>query len=1330
MSSYELNGLISDILPNVYINKITLEGTPQGSNKIASSRQNVIEAHIDKRDSENNELGGWQGNNDKYINKPALKITYDLLVEVPETGGTFLDLALSAGDITHANGGSNSTDPFQSILQFIKVNVMTFKGEASVALYRHLNGDKPNTSKFGNLTIGDSLSAVWKIQKSTSGKLKHGNDYKLSAKTMESLSYFNKNKKSKQKGFTHKNLSDMKQKLAHQLPDGTIVYKIPVKISHDLLGETFPDELAAIATCTIDLEKIFEMLSGLFIEGNSRLTFGMSSDMANYGKHASELIVKGGQTVEKGMVFFVSTGDENNAFNHLKGKLWLGGVHKHNNRFMAGNIHTNEPHPFLDYLLVDNNRIVDFRQEALAKKQLFDINPLSQSIFGGNYTNLQSKVSVADFSQISCFSDLISSVDTDGLVKLYFCIDWGKIVKRYCAIPRLLDKMSLDPGMLETFFKNSMKFLSFKIYRRRLNVSHDIMDQDGRELVYDNYPQMYYFGNRASDFLDSKQGILPEELWPQPISALSPINISYGPESGAISEYGKSAGIQGVSGFLRHYTFTDYNKQKINKGVFEYSLEIEMPDFTLSFLSGKLKIIRNGLEKLAPYAQLANGTSNTLGKQSVNYFDPYSGIFNAKFKKEASKLGFVDSSGKTGTPDELYSALSTAANMMILLRSDTKNKKNLEKQQTLGSLFKNMLFNLNPVSATPDSINGVYEIVENISNNLQKIINSFSTAKTPKTTGPFKDSNGKIELLFTKSPSVGAAHKRKIKITHTFNNKASSELVDTKKAEAGYEFLPAPVAPNASSTSIGLKSIMVKHYKNHAYSEIVNYFPSAMNLQLTIPFSWKTSYGNTATTLESFDVLKTAGRYFRVPVGYTHLPKTIVGKDDDNDYWKVANDIIRYKKELYGNPSSVSDNFGDTTLFDAIQGATVGMKTGDNSVAESLTVTRTLERLLKEYQTLNSVGVYFPQTSISAADDISISMKITEGGDAADFAKADPSDDSSGEPDGQQESWDGPNNPMPDSASNSSEDPDFDSQATPSAVKIPYQESKGQEQLLMSLINMAHLKPNYFNLKLGSFDATVSKTAVQVMIERAIREKLDPHGDGTNKNEIFYRDKYGITLGAAGTGQLSQFWSKQQLGAALAEEFYFNKLPYQILALIVNHIEEDNVRGQVSADFQYWFKGGASKLYDAENPPSDKNMFVDKFGQFWFNHQNLGEIEYLAGYGIVESFENKNNVGVKYEDIYGSSVKVPYWRPLSTKIIDSWQSSENVGGHLLCRIKKHRDPMYSTRIYEKLDLPIFDEHFFIASDNQLAGGINTYYQGKPAPSWLKGPTIEESTEGY
>jgi len=111
--------------------------------------------------------------------------------------------------------------------------------------------------------------------------------------------------------------------------------------------------------------------------------------------------------------------------------------------------------------------------------------------------------------------------------------------------------------------------------------------------------------------------------------------------------------------------------------------------------------------------------------------------------------------------------------------------------------------------------------------------------------------------------------------------------------------------------------------------------------------------------------------------------------------------------------------------------------------------------------------------------------------------------------------------------------------------------------------------------------------------------------------------------------------------------------------------------------------------------PTKKNqtMFLNRFGEFWFKHQNIVEVEYLQGYLATSKIPGAPSG--KYEDTYNSSVKTPFWTPLTSAELNAPN-----GGLLLCRFKKYKNPeILNQNVNNILDLPLYDEYFFIKPVN-------------------------------
>ena len=298
-------------------------------------------------------------------------------------------------------------------------------------------------------------------------------------------------------------------------------------------------------------------------------------------------------------------------------------------------------------------------------------------------------------------------------------------------------------------------------------------------------------------------------------------------------------------------------------------------------------------------------------------------------------------------------------------------------------------------------------------------------------------------------------------------------------------------------------------------------------------------------------------------------------------------------------------------------------------------------------------------------------------------------------------------NPLPNNADASSESQTstLDSGAKIETTKTPG--AYGQERLLLSLICSNSVNLNLSDVKLGSFNPAIKNSAIQSSINSFLQLiNISAQAKANYLNET--------------------------------AEPYIKNVPFQILALMYNLFA---VQTQLKSAFRYYENGGTPTLYDEGLPAEvvggglsdDDTMHTARYGQFWFNHQNLGEVEYLAGYKktipippkpiwtsgkieiddydpAVQKSVSFNNPGPKYENIYNSFVNAPVWKPLTSAKLENFNLGE--AGHLLCRIKKYKTSIFNAKAYDLLDLPIYDEYFLIA-DNATTLGLNAYIDMEP-----------------
>jgi len=1283
MANFNFNGLTSPILPNIYISKVTLDGANSATNKIAANRQSAIEMHIDKRQE-----GGWTGNpkEDNYIDRSNLVVTYDLLLEVEEI---YDDLE-------------------NDLFSYIKVHVVTLKGDKGKDAYKHLIGSPdPNANnKFdldGELNMGELIHGSGPIEglenngqwPSVFGTEMLPNiNYKYTSQHLDSIvdNTFNTNQ-GQQDPISHLSIKQkrdlIKQKYQHILPNGDVIYKIPVRIKQEIQGDIFPKNLAAIAMCSLDIKGMVDDFDG---QGNN-----ISYEWANsYGKLATEVIISNNKIPKQGMMFFISSQQETEEFDDIMGTLWLGGVHKHNDKFMAGSKHdSNISHPFLDYVMVDNNRVHDFRQLTEVKKKILNFEFEKSVITGQNYiSNQLFKNPSADFSNLACFGDLLHTTNIKRQTKLSFCIDWGKLIKKHCLLPGLVDKLSaMGMGqVVDEFFslKSVPNILSFKVYRERVDATNDIVNDTGKKLIYDGYPNIYYTGEMSGAQLKQEQIV---SYNPRLKSSLVPLKVKY------------AQGAQGFIGHVKHYTFTDYDIESISRGTYRYSLEVEITDPTLSFLVDLYSQVLSGINQIKPMVSFINGATGQ------ELFNSSTGQFTETTKKIFDNQGWASYAQDTNT------SINTALYSVIWFSAISDNP------STVSTADLRRLLDVN--SGTPDSINVVNDMLISVADRVKSVVDSFSTASIPKIQA-FSE-GGIIEKINSGATVSATIPKKKIKVEHVFSKK--TELIDTTHSDAGYEYLGGNMSlDNMTTAEIGFKSVMLNDYVGRGSQESRDYFPGpnfvqGINMPLSLP------------NLEQLIVYpnQQVGRYLRVPMGATHLPKYIVDhmSNNENDYWMVVNNILRYKMGLYGD-SGADHRLGYGP---------------DDKLDGSLQIDAQMERLLKEYQTLAHKGVYFPQSSMATPAAVT-SATVTDATTAGD-------EDATGA----QTAWESiQNNPLPQQAPLEKQKNTLDSEALIKLMKVPWAQNYGQEKLLLSLINASFLAPSVLDLKLGSFDTLLKGSKI----------------------EAYIRGIYDGTLQSA-----ASFGYDPQNQAIAVVTNWLQSLPAHILVLLANL--HTNTIGSLSmfgpdgtklGNFTYYRDGGTPQLYELPAQSGQKNsgdgagpvgggemlpiatkkdiqnqdLKVDKFGQFWFHHMNLVEVQYLAGYGttapaseykpdyFLDDPDFSSKKGKKYEEVFNSSVKYPIWMPLNAN--EALQmlnlSDEEIGdqNHILCRIVKKEYDFFSKEVYKALDLPIYDKYFLITTEKQVGGpnsGVprhNAYVEGFPTDTIPAGAPGLQMAENF
>jgi len=172
---------------------------------------------------------------------------------------------------------------------------------------------------------------------------------------------------------------------------------------------------------------------------------------------------------------------------------------------------------------------------------------------------------------------------------------------------------------------------------------------------------------------------------------------------------------------------------------------------------------------------------------------------------------------------------------------------------------------------------------------------------------------------------------------------------------------------------------------------------------------------------------------------------------------------------------------------------------------------------------------------------------------------------------------------------------------------------------------------------------------------------------------------------------------------------YLQNLPNQIKSLVLAHQDSNLLKKNLKNEPNYVFNEGALR--------------VSLYGEYWFNFENIVKVEYLSGFETGD-FKTTGT----YESNFSSQIKSEIWRKISSGVIANME----IGKPLLCRLKKYTK-FANLEAAEKLDLPLYDEYFFIyklsseAALDYMPTGLTTALQpGAFIPTTTMAETVTEA----
>lgn len=417
---------------------------------------------------------------------------------------------------------------------------------------------------------------------------------------------------------------------------------------------------------------------------------GTNKEGYNVGPISIDTLLANNESIKKGNLYVVSRNQGDTAredkFNDIKGTPWLGSVHYHLNRYMAGTNHsadTNNLQPYLDKITVPNSKLIDLRPLKELETQKIDFTSQMKNIKTTkvNYFSDDSKDNLLE--KLTVISEPLFSTNKQGNIDGFFSINYINFLRKRGLFSNLLENVSEFkgiPGVIQGTFKikvlrydsNNNSKLIFDSSRAENGIFYDKPNLESQLFTNNNTPKipLGYLNavNMAKSFFD-----INEEL-----------------------------------SLVEFYNFTDLDKLKQSKEKYKYKIEIEMVDPIFSFLS-------LGVRQLD---QALIGDGNRLGLVHIlDLIKVKKGKFSEKNKTNTNTFPYIEGDLQLTVNDTQNSTIVDFINEYDTIRGNNPptiiTQDGKTKLSVLRTLFENSQI-LDVLGISSELKQNSYDVIENI----------------------------------------------------------------------------------------------------------------------------------------------------------------------------------------------------------------------------------------------------------------------------------------------------------------------------------------------------------------------------------------------------------------------------------------------------------------------------------------------------------------------------------------------------------------------------------------------------------------------------------------
>jgi len=533
------------------------------------------------------------------------------------------------------------------------------------------------------------------------------------------------------------------------------------------------------------------------------------------------------------------------------GEIWAGGVHLHNNLFMAGPKHSEQRHPYLDYEMVSINKYQDNRIKKKIEREIINITEITTKLRSlTKFTSATNNLLFDKEKHDAYISDIFLSQDKELDVQGTFLIDKNNIVKGECAMPFLF-----------TNIKNK-----YKSTQQQKAVTDSLLNQ--ANLLFLNI----YEGNNLLGTLtsDNENGAIFRERAPDPRQTKGR------PKATLVLKIDKEDFKANEIDGVMSYVFKRHFRTPSDNNTLEYRISVEYSDPTIPYVKSIVPFITSAIEQINQIVKEA---------ETFNAFDPHTNKLKSWFTKHLKE--------NTSDYNESLTVPISVVNLLKLPQFNVFFHSPLVKMLEMRGYFYSLV---NIEDATIDSFLTASKFLIDLRTRIETALRNFGSK-------PKNDSTG----------NNFSAHQSAIDSKSSFTNPTlkAEKSSSIRLSQVGYDFIGSVKNGNTDS----ITTITNLDYIENTLSLVQQMVKSTETVVLDTIYGAPlfTMSGGTPEAISdsAFSFLNLPTTRLRDGVV---LPETVIDfKKPDLSVEEVFGSLVQYNSEIFekfkgsaGDPSQRS----------------------------------------------------------------------------------------------------------------------------------------------------------------------------------------------------------------------------------------------------------------------------------------------------------------------------------------------------------------------------------------------------------------------------------------